>query len=138
MRFHFAEDMTMAIAEIPPLAELPTETRSLAWGKAIVCGILGTTIVTIAWGCLRAYTEVLETRNLRLIVASLLWTLGIILPVYGWVSDWVLKVSVVRAFPINLFASALGVIHVLGGDWIASNLSDKKLGSWDGVSLTAL
>src|SRR5437588_1035627 len=134
----FTEDITMPIAELPQLAEKPAETQSLPWGKAIVCGILGTTIVTIAWGCLRAYTEVLETRNLRLIVASVLWTFGIILPVYGWVSDWVLKASVLQAFPINLFASALGVIHVLGGDWIAATLSDKKLASLDGVSLTAL
>src|SRR5437879_788795 len=89
----FAEDITMQIAEMPQHAEKPAETQSLSWGKALVCGILGTTIVTIAWGCLRAYTEVLEIRNLRLLVASVLWMFGIILPVYGWVSDWVLKAS---------------------------------------------
>jgi len=128
----------MPVAEIPQLTDKSAETQSAPWGKAVLCGIIGTTIVTLAWGYLRAYTNVLDTRNLRLLVAALLWALGILVPVYGWVSDWVLKAGFIRALPINLFVSVLGAIHVLGGDWLACSLARKHLVWWDGVTLTAL
>jgi hypothetical protein len=132
------KDVAMPVAEIPELTAKSAETQSSPWAKAVLCGLIGTTIVTLAWGCLRAYTSVLETRNLRLVVAALLWTLGILVPVYGWVSDWVLKAGFIRALPINLFVSVLGALHVLGGDWLACALAHKHLVWWDGVTLTAL